>query len=134
MLVLVERHPCNQLLHKLSLSSLSPALKVSHTEIALVVKMFSRRHGELARVFVPVLTHHRHLYRHLLFEVLAGRTEGEVSEFGEGGGAWRVAHLRVGGGAGGGLRVVSVVWKGLQRGQGHYLEGDEEEVVRLLLD
>ena len=48
MLVLVEGHACNQLLHKLCLPTLSPALKIAQTKVALVIKVFSRGHGELA--------------------------------------------------------------------------------------
>ena len=78
-LVLMERHSRHQLLHKLCLPSLCPALKVSQTELTLVVKVFARGHGELTRVFVAVLTHHWHVDGHLVLEVLAGRAEGEIS-------------------------------------------------------
>lgn len=78
-LVLVERHACNQLLHKLRLPTLHPALKVAQTEITLVVKVLPRRHGELAGILISVLAH-RHLGSYLMLEMLPSRPQRQVPQ------------------------------------------------------
>ena len=58
MLVLVKRHPRYQLLDKLGLPKLGPALEQSEAHLPLLVVLLARGHGELARVLVPVFAEH----------------------------------------------------------------------------
>lgn len=59
--MLVEGHLINQLLHKLSLPGLCPALKHPETEISILVVLLLRGHGELTRVLLLCPLHHHRL-------------------------------------------------------------------------